>query len=56
MAEQYDNLGAIAEKRHAVSQARELWTKASNLFIKMGMQRRVEQIRGLLNRLPNEDA
>ena len=54
MVKQYANLGLIAEDRGELDRARELWTKAGDLFAKIGMPQEVKQVQRWLDLLPAE--
>ena len=53
MAVAYDNLGAIQQERGNVSGARELWTRALELYRQIGMKHMVEQVQSWLDELPD---
>jgi hypothetical protein len=51
-ANQLGYLGLIAEQRKDFAEARRLWTESRDLFAKVGMPHRVEQVQGWLDGLP----
>lgn len=52
MASNYGNLGIISQKRGDLDEAGNLWTKARDLYARMGMPHMVEQMQGWLDSLP----
>ncbi len=46
-------LGLIFQTRGELDKARKLWTKALDLFAKIGMPHMVEKVQGWLDGLPN---
>jgi tetratricopeptide (TPR) repeat protein len=54
MASQYANLGSIAGLRGDPHQARELWSKARDLYAKIGMPHMVKRVQGWLDAMPPE--
>ena len=52
MATTYTNLGLVAEDRGDVDRARELWTKARDLYAKIGIPHEVNDVQGWLDGLP----
>jgi hypothetical protein len=52
MAAEYGYLGLVAAGRGDLDRARELWTKARDLYAKIGMPHEVERMQGWLDRLP----
>ncbi len=55
MANHSSNLGLIFEARGDVDEARKLWTKARDLYTKIGMPHRVEEMQGWLDEQPDGD-
>ncbi len=54
MANQYANLGTVYKQRGDLTKTRGCWTRARDLFAKIGMTQRVEQGQGLLDGLRPE--
>ena len=55
MAIQYGNLGSLAQAGGDLPHARELWTKARELYAKIGMKPELEQVQGWLDELAEEE-
>jgi hypothetical protein len=52
MAGEYGNLGAIHAQRGDLAGARELWTKARDLFARIGMPHWVTKVQGWIDMVP----
>ena len=53
IAQEYCNLGLIFQTRGDLDEARKLWTKARDLYAKIGMPLMVEKVQGWLDDLPD---
>jgi tetratricopeptide (TPR) repeat protein len=54
MAIRYDNLGALYKQRGDLDAAREYWTRSRDLYARIGMPHRVEEVQSLLDGLPGK--
>jgi hypothetical protein len=56
MAADYGNLGLIYQTRGDLDRAREFWTRALDLYQKVGMPHMVDKVQGWLDALDDGDA
>ena len=53
MASKYGNLGLVFRTRGDLEEARKLWTKARDLYAKIGIPHMIEEVQGWLDELPD---
>ena len=55
IANSFGNLGRICEDRGQVKEAWQLWTKARDIYAKIGMPHRVKEVQGWLDGLAEKE-
>ena len=53
IATDYENLELIFESRGELDEARKLWSKARDLYAKIGMPHETDEVQRLLDSLPD---